>query len=93
MNAKIEKFVIVSGIEIPVDVPAEEEIFRVSECVDAVERAESFDYVLGTSSSYVAPAEATPSAPLSAGAIRVVNSVLSARVPESAIRRDPSGDF
>ena len=92
MNAKIEKVVFVSGIEIPID-QAEEEIFRISESVDAVERAESFDYVLGTSSSYLAPAEATPSAPLSAGAIRVVNSVLSARVPESAIRRDPNGDF
>ena len=92
MNMKIEKVVFVSGIEIPVD-QAGEEIFTISECVDAVERAEPYDYVLGTSSSYIAPAEATPSAPLSAGAIRVVNSLLSARVPESAIRRDPSGDF
>jgi len=38
-------------------------------------------------------ADATPSQPLSAGAVRVVNSVLSAKVSESAIRRDGSEDF
>jgi Serine dehydrogenase proteinase len=38
--------------------------------------------------SLQAPTEDAPSRPLSAGAIRVVDSVLRARVPESAIRRD-----
>lgn len=38
--------------------------------------------------SLPAPTSDAPSRPLSAGAIRVVNSVLRARVPESAIRRD-----
>jgi hypothetical protein len=36
--------------------------------------------------------EGAPSRPLSTGAIRVVNSVLGARVPESAIERDSDGD-
>ena len=34
-----------------------------------------------------------PSQPLSAGAVRVVNSVLDARVNEAAVRRDRSEDF
>ena len=34
-----------------------------------------------------------PSQPLSAGAIRVVNSVLTARVPESSILRDSDEDY
>lgn len=38
-------------------------------------------------------AEGAPSQPLSAGAVRVVNSVLDARVSEAAIRRDRSEDF
>jgi len=36
--------------------------------------------------------EGAPSQPLSTAAIRVVNSVLNARVPESAIERDTDGD-
>ena len=91
MNAKIEKLVI-GGIEVPVN-PAEDAIFAVSETVDAIARADTFDYVVSTSSSYLSPAEGLPSKPLSAGAIRLVNSVLDARVPESSIRRDINGDF
>lgn len=34
-----------------------------------------------------------PSQPLSAGAVRVVNSVLDARVNEAAVRRDRGEDF
>ena len=34
-----------------------------------------------------------PSQPLSAGAVRVVNSVLNARVPENSILRDNDEDF
>jgi len=44
--------------------------------------------------SYTVPSEnAAPSHPLSEGAVRVGNSLLSARVPESAILRDKSEDF
>ncbi len=91
MNSKIEKLVI-GGIEIPLS-PVEDAVFTVSETIDAIERAETFDYVVSTSSSYISPVEGMPSKPLSAGAIRLVNSVLDARVPESAIRRDTNGDF
>jgi hypothetical protein len=34
-----------------------------------------------------------PSAPLSDGAIRLVNSILAAAIPERAILRDPNEDF
>lgn len=37
--------------------------------------------------------EGLPSQPLSAGSIRVINSVLGARVPEEAILRDTNGDI
>lgn len=91
MNSKIEKLVI-GGIEIPVN-QADDAIFEVAETADTIERAEVFDYVSSTSSSYTMPAEGMPSKPLNAGAIRLVNSVLVARVPESAIKRDANGDF
>lgn len=45
-------------------------------------------------SSYTMPSENTsPSHPLNEGAVRVGNSLLSARVPESAILRDKAEDF
>jgi len=56
------------------------------------------DTMTYSSTSYtVTPAEGSqpeggPSQPLSSAAIRVVNSVLGARVPESAIERDSDGD-
>jgi hypothetical protein len=44
--------------------------------------------------SYTAPSENTaPSTPLNEGAVRVGNSLLNARVPESAILRDETEDF
>ena len=44
--------------------------------------------------SYVALTEnASPSHPLSEGAVRVGDSLLNARVPEAAILRDTSEDF
>jgi len=44
--------------------------------------------------SYTVPSENTsPSQPLTEGAVRVGNSLLNARVPESAILRDRSEDF
>jgi hypothetical protein len=44
--------------------------------------------------SYTLPSENTePSHPLSEGAVRVGNSLLSARVPEAAILRDEAEDF
>ncbi len=91
MKSKIEKLVI-GGIEIPVN-SAEDNVFVVSEAIDAVERADTYDYVISTSSSYTSPVEGLPSKPLSAGAIRLVNSVVGACVPESAIKRDMNGDF
>lgn len=47
----------------------------------------SMSYTVGDKS------EGVPSQPLSAGAVRVVNSVLNARVSESAIRRDRNEDI
>jgi hypothetical protein len=91
MNAKIEKLVI-GGIEVPVNA-LEDVVFGAADMVDAIERVDTFDYVVSTSSSYISPMEGVPSKPLSAGAIRVLNSVLDARVPESAIRRDINGDY
>jgi hypothetical protein len=44
--------------------------------------------ILPTIEVSASPAEGSPSRPLSAAAIRIVNSVLTARVPESAIERD-----
>jgi hypothetical protein len=55
---------------------------------------ESVSYTVGASAAVVLPfepanqVEALPSEPLSAGAIRVINSVLGARVPDSAFERD-----
>jgi hypothetical protein len=47
-----------------------------------------------STASFTLPSEnIAPSQPISEGAVRVGNSVLSARVPESAILRDESGDF
>jgi hypothetical protein len=44
--------------------------------------------------SYTASSENTaPSRPLSEGAVKIGNSLLDARVPESAILRDTSEDF
>jgi len=44
--------------------------------------------------SYTVPSENTaPSPPLSEGAVQVGNSLLNARVPESAILRDEAEDF
>lgn len=44
--------------------------------------------------SYTVPSEnQTPSRPLDEGAVRVGNSLISARVPESAILRDRTEDF
>ena len=54
----------------------------------------SMSYTVGANAAVVLPFEPAnqvdvlPSEPLSAGAIRVINSVLSARVPDSAFERD-----
>lgn len=58
--------------------------------------APSNSWALPTSGlcSYTAPDDITrPSAPLSEGAVRLGNSLVSAFVPEDAIRRDVSEDI
>jgi len=86
------KQIVIAGIEIPLD-PAEERLVRVAEEVEAIERAEAFDLIVSTGSSYYAPRTGAPSSPLSPGVIRVMNSVLNSRVKESAILRDTNGDW
>jgi hypothetical protein len=55
---------------------------------------ESMSYTVTASATMMLPVETgnrvegAPSQPLSPGAVRVVNSVLNARVPDSAIERD-----
>jgi hypothetical protein len=72
---------------IPAADPATESLYRTLDQIEAIDMRDVADCIISTKSSYCQVAD-EPSAPLSQGVVSAMNTVFTARVPESHVLRD-----
>ena len=80
------------GEIIPAADPVMEGVYNSLEQVEALEVPDGADCIISTKSSYCQVAD-EPSAPLSQGVVSALNTVFTARVPDSHILRDDSEEL
>jgi hypothetical protein len=80
------------GEIIPAADPVMESVYKTLEQVEALDVRDGADCIISTKSSYCQVAD-EPSAPLSQGVVSAMNTVFTARVPESHILRDESEEL
>lgn len=80
------------GEIVPAADPATENIYKAVEQAEALDGRDGADCIISTKSSYCQMAD-EPSAPLSQGVASALNTVFTARVPNSHILRDDSEEL
>lgn len=80
------------GEIIPAADPAAESVYKTLEQVEALDVRDGADCIISTKSSYSQMAD-DPSAPLSQGVVSALNTVFTARVPDSHILRDDTEEL